>query len=102
MLCATFLQRVPPQIRKKFIVATEFPVSCYNSGSFVMNNKILISQTVNVHNIMSIYACAKQNFMSIEHTAGTLNKKLDFYILQNMAIKIEIQKTQFYRFYFLP
>ena len=38
MLCATFLQSVPPQIRKKFIVATEFRASCYNSGSFVMDN----------------------------------------------------------------
>ena len=37
MLRATFLQRVPPQIRKKFIVATEFHASCYYSGSFVMN-----------------------------------------------------------------
>ena len=37
MLCATFLQSVLPQIRKKFIVATEFRASCYNSGSFVMD-----------------------------------------------------------------
>ena len=37
MFCATFLQRVPPQIRKKFIMATELRASCYNSGSFVMN-----------------------------------------------------------------
>ena len=37
LLCATLLQRDPPQIRKKFIVATEFRAPCYNSGSLVMN-----------------------------------------------------------------
>ena len=37
MFCATFLQSVPPQIRKKFVVATEFRASCYNSGSLVVN-----------------------------------------------------------------
>ena len=31
MLCATLLQRVPPQIRNVFILATEFRASCYSN-----------------------------------------------------------------------
>ena len=37
MLCATVLQRDPPQIRKKIIMASELRASCFSSGSFVMN-----------------------------------------------------------------
>ena len=59
-----------------------------------------LSLTVNLQNIMKIFACAEQNSMLIEHTAGSLSKVLIFYILQNLNIKIEIQKTSFYRFYF--
>ena len=40
---------------------------------------------VNVHNTIKIYACAELNLMSIEHTAVTLYKKLDFYILQTFG-----------------
>ena len=61
---------------------------------------ILMSQTVNLHNIMKIFACAEQNSMLIEHTAGSLLKVLIFTFCKILTIKIEIQKTSFYRFYF--
>ena len=65
-----------------------------------IKSKILISQTVNLHNIMKIIACAEQNSMLIEHTAGSLLKVFIFTFCKILTIKIEIQKTSFYRFYF--
>ena len=49
---------------------------------------------------MKIFACAEQNSMLIEHTAGSLHKVLIFTFCKILTIKIEIQKTSFYRFYF--
>ena len=49
---------------------------------------------------MKIFACAEPNSMLIEHTAGSLLKVLIFTFCKILTIKIEIQKTSFYRFYF--
>ena len=65
-----------------------------------IENKILISQIVNLHNIIKIFACAEQNSMLLKHTAGSIHKILIFTFCKILTIKIEIQKTPFYRFYF--
>ena len=65
-----------------------------------IENKVLISQTVNLHNIAKIYACAEQNPMLIEHAAESLYKILIFTLCKILTIKIDIQKASFYRVYF--
>ena len=61
MFCATFLERVPLQIRRKFIMASEFRASCYNSGSFVMNIvKLFFNRSRTVSHTESLYSSRGQ------------------------------------------
>ena len=90
MLCATFLKSVPPQIRKKFIVATEFRASSYNSGSFVMDIIKLffnISRTVIPYRvtILKRFCCCCCCFFSLPRSILVLSGR--YHIMSNASIQ---------------